>query len=149
MKVGPAALIGLSDDAPSTSHIRHAASEARLALDFASASRRVVQFSQISFRESLLSQAPPSLQASIPTWTQPFAHIDRRARGSLAATLRAYADCDMNVQKAAKQLGLHPNTIYARMQRIVKATGLDPLRFHDLNEMLLVLDCVDRAEMRH
>ena len=49
-QIGPAALIGLSNDAPSTSHIRRALNEARLALDFASVSNRVMQYSQIPFR---------------------------------------------------------------------------------------------------
>ena len=41
-KVGPAALIGMSNDVPSTSHIPCAAAEATLALDFASFAERVM-----------------------------------------------------------------------------------------------------------
>ena len=57
------------------------------------------------------------------------------------ATLRAYADADMNVLKTAESLNIHPNTIYARMRRIRELTGLDPLKFHALAEMLLAIEC--------
>jgi sugar diacid utilization regulator len=57
------------------------------------------------------------------------------------ATLRAYADADMNVLKTAGSLRIHPNTIYARMRRIRELTGLEPLQYHALTEMLLAVDC--------
>jgi sugar diacid utilization regulator len=47
----------------------------------------------------------------------------------------------MNALRAAKDLGIHPNTLYARMRRIRDLTGLDPLTFHALTEMLLAVDC--------
>lgn len=138
-KVGPAALIGLSNDAPSTSHIPRATNEARLALDFATVSKRVMRYSAISLRQMILAQTQDSVQVSLPAWLEPFMAADRR--GNLAATLRAYADCDMNLLKTAKMLRIHPNTIYARMAKIEKVTGLDAQNFHALNELLLALDC--------
>jgi hypothetical protein len=54
-QVGPAALIGLSNDVPSTSHIPRAASEARLALDFANVANRVMLYSDIPFRRVLVT----------------------------------------------------------------------------------------------
>ena len=137
--VGPAALIGLSNDAPSTSHIPRAANEARLALDFATVATRVMPYSKISLRQMILAQTQDSTGVSLPAWLEPLLDADRR--GSLASTLRAYADCDMNLLRTAKRLGIHPNTIYARMARIEKITGLDAQSFHSLNEMLLALDC--------
>ena len=47
----------------------------------------------------------------------------------------------MNLLKTAKSLEIHPNTIYARMGKIAKVTGLDAQSFHSLNELLLALDC--------
>jgi sugar diacid utilization regulator len=47
----------------------------------------------------------------------------------------------MNIQSAARALGKHPNTLYARLERIHAACGRDGLRFHDLSEMLLAADC--------
>ena len=61
--------------------------------------------------------------------------------GTLIETLRVLADCDMNVQAAARKLGRHPNTVVARLARIRDLTGLDPQRYHALTEMLLAASC--------
>ena len=140
-KVGPAAFIGMSNDVPSTSHIPRAAIEAVLALDFASFAERVMPYSAISLRQLLISHAKNSMQSALPVWLEDFAKADDRARGRLGATLHAYANADMNVLRAAKLLAVHPNTIYARVQRIYDITGKNPLSYHDLTELLLAADC--------
>jgi hypothetical protein len=137
-RVGPAALIGLSNDAPSTSHIPKAANEARLALDLASVGNRVARYSDISLRQMLISRARDVAPSSQPAWAEKLIAADKR--GALAATLRSYADCNMNAQKTALLLGIHPNTVYSRIQKIEQLTGLNALRFHALSELLLALD---------
>ena len=144
-QVGPAAVIGLSSDVPSTSHIPRAASEAQLALDFADVANRVMRFSHIPFRQMLVTRARESVQSALPGWLDAFTTGDRKSRGSLSATLRAYADADMNVLRTAQALNIHPNTIYARMRRIRELTGLDPLSYHALTEMLLATECAGDA----
>ena len=47
----------------------------------------------------------------------------------------------MNLLQAAKTLGVHPNTIYARMQKIADVTGMNALTYHALTELLLAVDC--------
>ena len=144
-QIGPAALIGMSNDAPSTTHVRRAQEEARLALDFASVTRRVVQFAQIPFREMILRVAESDIHGALPSWLDALRAADGKAKGKLSATLRAYADSNMNALKAGASLGVHTNTIYARMRTITKATDKDPLRYHDLTELLLALDCAPPA----
>ena len=95
--------------------------------------------SDIPFQQMLVSRARDHVQGALPVWLEAFAKAD--ARGRLAETLGAYADCDMNAQRAAKQLGVHPNTIYARMQKIEDVTGLNALSYHPLTELLLALEC--------
>ena len=140
-KVGPAALIGMSNDVPSTSHVPRAAIEAKLALDFASFSERVMPYSSISLRQLLLAHARGSMQSALPAWLDEFVCADDRARGRLSDTLRAYANADMNVLQAAKQLAVHPNTIYARAQKISDITGKNLLNYHELTELLLAAEC--------
>ena len=142
-QVGPAALIGLSNDVPSTSHIPRAASEARLALDFADVANRVLPYSEIPFRQVLVTHARDAVQSALPTWLESFMVGDRKSRGALSKTLRSYANGDMNALRAARELGIHPNTLYARMRKIRDLTGLDPLNYHALTEMLLACECVD------
>jgi len=142
--LGPAALVGLSNDAPSTSHIPRAAAEARLALDYADVANRVMLFSHIPFRQMLISRARADIQSALPAWMEKFIALDRRARGTLSETLRSYANCNMNVLKTAKAMSIHPNTIYARMQRITDATGMNALEYHALTELLLAIDSSDQ-----
>ena len=139
--VGPAALIGLSADVPSTSHIPSALREANLALDFASVADRVMPYARIPFRNMLIRIAAEKMQPALPKWLDSFLVADKKSRGSLTGTLRSYAEADMNVLKTAKTLSIHPNTIYARMQRISDITNLNPLTYNGLSELLLVTDC--------
>jgi sugar diacid utilization regulator len=46
----------------------------------------------------------------------------------------------MNALQAAKALSIHPNTLYARMQKIDEITGKNALAYHDLSELLLAID---------
>jgi len=143
LQVGPAALIGLSNDVPSTSHIPRAATEARLALDFADVAHRVMPYARIPFRQMLVTLARAAVQSALPAWLESYTRSDKKSRGALTQTLEAYADANMNALRAAKALGIHPNTLYARMRRIRDVTGLDPLDYHALTEMLLATECVD------
>jgi|TARA_B110000116_G_C16686452_1_gene513189 sugar diacid utilization regulator len=49
----------------------------------------------------------------------------------------------MNVLQAEKALSVHLNTICSRVQRIRDMTGQNAFSFHDLNELLLAIDCVE------
>lgn len=133
--IGPAVLIGLSSDAPSTSHIPRAFREARMALDFASVGRRVRRYANIPFRQMIVSSARDAAQATLPPWLPDFVAADKR--GALLGTLQSYADNDMNVLKTAEAMNIHPNTIYARLQKIEDVTGKNALEYHALTEMLL------------
>ncbi len=141
LKVGNAVLIGMSTDAPSTSHIPKAYQEATLALDFADLEHRVVQYSDLPVRRLLVHLVGDTIQPALPPWADAFFAADAKARGSLTATLHGYADADMNLLQAAKTLGVHPNTIYARMQKIADVTGMNALTYHALTELLLAVDC--------
>jgi DNA-binding PucR family transcriptional regulator len=81
------------------------------------------------------------VQSAPPSWVAGFIEADRKSGGLLVQTLRAVADADMNVQKAARTLGKHPNTVYARIERINELTGLDGQRYYDLTELLFAAAC--------
>jgi hypothetical protein len=139
--LGPAVLLGISADHPSTSFLPKALHEATIALDFAKVANRVVQFSSLPIRDLLVHRASEYVQSAPPAWARAFVEADAKSAGTLIATLRAVAEADMNVQKAARLLGKHSNTIYARMERIKQLTGLDGQRYRDLTELLLAADC--------
>ncbi len=139
--LGPAVVVGVSADHPSTAFIPRAMTEAALALDLASVGRRVVRFTELALRDLLVHHGAQHLSASPPAWIAPLLIADQKAEGELVATLRALADTDMNVQKAARRLGRHPNTVTLRLQRIRDLTGRDGQRYHELGELLLAADC--------
>jgi hypothetical protein len=139
--VGNAALIGVSNDVPSTSHIPTAHREALAALEMADVTHRVVQFAKLPMQQLLLYLAGEEFRRVLPGWVNTFRTADDHAHGALTATLRAYANADMNVLKAAHALGVHANTLYARFQHIFKLTGLQPRTFTDLTTLLIVCEC--------
>jgi hypothetical protein len=143
--VGNAALIGVSNDVASTSQIPTAYREAAAALELSSVGQRVVRFSEVSLQRLLLHFAAQDFPRVLPVWTNDFYKANEDAKGALIATLRAYADVDMNVLKAAHLLSVHPNTIYARLQRIADISGLDARSLHPLIDLLIVCDCNPRA----
>ena len=139
--LGPAVLVGLSGDQPSTAFVPKARHEAAIALDFAHVANRVVQFSDLPVRGLLVHHGAGLVRAAAPGWIAPLIEADAKAGGNLLKTLRAIAAADMNVQLAARQLGKHPNTLYARLERIKEITGHDGLRYGDLTELLLAEEC--------
>jgi hypothetical protein len=139
--LGPAVLVGLSSDQPSTSFLPKALNEAMIALDFASVTRRVVPFSELPIRNLMLHSGGAYVRSVAPGWIKALVDADAKAKGGLIATLHAVADADLNVQAAGRRLGVHANTVYARLARIRDLTGLDGQRHHDLVELLLAADC--------
>lgn len=141
MQLSPSVLVGVSTDRPSTASIPRALREAVAALDFASVDRRVVAFGDLPVRSLLVHSGGEYVRATAPAWVAELLGADVKAAGALAATLSALAEADLNVQKAGRALGVHANTVYARLQRIRDLTGLDGQRHHQLVELLLALEC--------
>ena len=139
--LGPSVLVGLSGEQASLSEIPRGLHEATVALDFASVSDRVIAFNAISIRRLLIHRGVEYAQTVLPPWFAALREADAKARGELAKTLRAFANADLNVQAAARDLQVHANTVYARLQRVEDLTGLDARRFHDLTDLLLAADC--------
>ena len=139
--LGPVVVVGISGDHPSTAYLPRALSEATMALDLASVTSRVVEFSGLPVRDLLVLHGADTVRGIPPAWIDALTSADTNAAGNLIATLRVLADCDMNVQKAARQMAKHPNTLYARLERIRDITGLDAQRYRDLSELLLAADC--------
>ena len=141
LDLGPSVVIGVSSDHPSTAFIPRARHEAAVAIDLASVGDRVVSFSDLPIRRLLVHYGGDFVRPALPPWLPELAAADVSAEGALIQTLRALADSDLNVQKAARNLGLHANTIYARLQRIEELTGRDARHFGELQELLLAAEC--------
>lgn len=114
--------------------VAHGYADARRSLRHAPADGGTVALEQIALIDYLASGADDGARRLVPAAVSALA-----GDGTLAATLRAYADCDMNVARAAAVLVVHPNTVHYRLRRVAALTGRDPRRFADLTELLMAL----------
>jgi sugar diacid utilization regulator len=89
----------------------------------------------------LLHRAADYAQIALPSWMPALLGADEKLRGALVQTLRAYAQANMSVSATARALNVHPNTLYARFERIRSLTGVNAQSYHDLEDILLALDC--------
>jgi len=140
-KLGPAVLVGVSNDVPATGRIPVAYREANLSLDIATVANRVVQFSDITLQKLTQYLAGDQLQKVLPQWASTFQQADEQSESALTQTLEAYAAANMNVIRAAKRLKVHPNTVYFRLNRVHELTGYDAREYHALTELLIAAAC--------
>jgi hypothetical protein len=119
--------------------------EARLALQLAGPGERLKHFSDIDLGEFLVRRADSAAYRLIPDWIRHVGPADDRSR-ELGRTVRAFADCDLNVKQTAQRLGVHANTIYFRLNRIAKLTGLDPRSYTGTTRLLTALRLAELRE---
>ena len=62
--------------------------------------------------------------------------VMRKLKEDEVKAIHAIADNDMNVSAAARDLGVHRDTLCFVLNGIAKRTGLNPLNFYDLSELL-------------
>jgi hypothetical protein len=137
---GNAVLIGISGDVASTSRIPSAHRQALLAMRMSGITHRVVEFAATPLPRLMIHLAGEELQRLLPAWASSLYDADDKLAGVLMHTLRAYADADMNVLKAAARLSVNPNTVYARLNRVSEITGLDARSYRALTDLLTVAD---------
>ncbi len=139
--LGNAVLVGTSSDLFHTAKIPTGLRQAKMALNQASVERRVLRFDELTLRQVALDTARDELRPVLPDWALALRAKDDDSGNVLSDTLRAYADASMNILKAAAVLSVHPNTIYARLDKVRDVSGLEPKAFHQLNELLIACDC--------
>ncbi len=135
--------VGVSQDATDIGGLLHAYEEARRALDFVGPSRRVVHFADIDLIEFLIRRSDETVFRLVPAWANHLTAADRGNGGDLSRTIHAFAECSLNVKATAKRLGLHTNTVYFRLNRIGKLTGVDPRSFAGVSLLLTTLRLLD------
>lgn len=126
--------IGVSTTVPAPDEIPAAYREARAARG---TEPGVAALSALSAFEYLTSRADPTAGRLITPEIHEFVAQDARDGGALIATVRAYAECDLNARRAADALHIHVNTAHYRLGRIAERTGRDLHRVSDLIEILI------------
>jgi len=108
---------------------------ALLALRHAHGVGGVVVLDDVGVFDYLLSSAGPTARRLSGRRADALLAEDERQGGTLTQTFAAYIDCDLNVVRTAKVLGLHANTIRHRLAKIEGLTGLDSRRVLDVIEL--------------
>jgi len=145
---GLAAGVGISLDATDMGRLPQALQEARLALDFAHRGRPLVPFAGIDLPEFLIRSADDAALRLVPSWARQLGSADPRSR-ELGRTIRCFADSNFNVKQTARRLGVHTNTVYFRLNRVQKLSGIDPRTFAGTSLLLTALRLIELRGATH
>jgi sugar diacid utilization regulator len=110
--------------------------EAHLAMERASATGAFVALADASLYDSLLALGGSSVQRRLPPWAGELAAEIASDQSDLIRTLLAYLAANMSIERTARELFVHPNTVRYRLRRLSKLTGLDVASFYDLVELV-------------
>jgi hypothetical protein len=130
--------LGVSRDTPDIGRLPAALEEARLAVEFASPAQPLMHFSEIDLGEYLLRRADDAAFRLVPEWARRLDGGDGPSH-VLGRTIRAFADCNLNVKRTARRIGVHTNTVYFRLNRIKTLTGIDPRTYAGTSFLLTAL----------
>jgi len=136
---GCAVRLGVSADTVSIASLPHAVNEARIAVDFANSARPLMHFSDVDLQEFVVRRSDSAATRLVPTWMRQTYLGDDVQWRELMRTIRAFADCSLNVKQAARNLGVHTNTVYFRLNRIGKLSGVNPRTYTGLSMLLTAL----------
>jgi sugar diacid utilization regulator len=132
---GCSTVAGVGGPCRGVSQLPQACEAALFALRCARRAGGVVIFDDLGVIEYLTVSADPTARGLARRLSDPLAAEQERRGNALIRTFSTYLDCDMNVVRTAATLGLHPNTIRHRLDRIDSLTGLDTRRVRDVMEL--------------
>jgi PucR C-terminal helix-turn-helix domain/GGDEF-like domain len=139
---------GVSVPAQGFAGVQQAYREAALSLSYSSPTRPIVSLDDLSSLECALVAASAPTKALIASKGGRLRSLPEDDRAAAVATIRAFADADLNVTRAAEQMHVHPNTVRYRLQQIASRTGHDPRTFAGLVDLICILEVtnVDQPE---
>lgn len=139
-------LVGVGRVHPELAGIRAGFEEALVACDVG---RRLGRTGRVDYDEVLvhgLVASAPDLAGDLGAVLAPVAAYDAERGGGLVETLRAYLDRGLRADPTAEALGVHRNTVRARLGRIEELTGLRVAEHRLRLELALVAHDI-RGEM--
>ncbi len=143
-KEGMPLAMGISTVAAGVAELPRAYAEARAALESVADDGGVVALPRLSPFEYLARRADDTARRLVDPRLRLFLDDDRARGGVLTATIRAFADADLNLRAAAERLQVHPNTAQYRLHRIEERSGRNPRRIGDLLDLLVAITLDDR-----
>ena len=138
--------VGISTVAAGVAELPRAYLEARAALEcVVDPDGGVAALPRLSAFEYLARHADDTAQRLVDPRLKGFLDDDRGRGGVLTATIRVFAESDLNLRLAAERLQIHPNTAQYRMGRIEERTGRNPRRVADLLDLLVAIALDERS----
>ncbi|WP_432193114.1 PucR family transcriptional regulator [Streptomyces sp. bgisy027] len=137
--------MGISTVAQGAAELPRAYAEARAALDLVPSGGGVAALPRLSPFDYLALRADDLARQLVDCRVRALLEEDRRRGDTLAATIRAFAEADLNLRLAADRLRIHHNTAHYRLRRIEERSGRNPRRIADLLELLVALAIRDGA----
>jgi hypothetical protein len=134
--------MGISTVASGLGELPHRYQEARSALECVT-DGGVSALPRLSAFEYLALHSDETARRLVDGRLRDFLEEDRSRGGVLTATIRAFADSDMNLRAAAESLQVHPNTAQYRLGRIEERTGRNPRRVEHLVDLLVAIALED------
>lgn len=144
--------VGIGGSCREPAEIAKAYAQARRAIE--TARRLGRQGEAIAFEDlgihRLLFQVPDlgELRAYAEEVLGPLHTHERRYRTGYLPTLAAYFRENGSLQRAARQLHVHPNTVTYRLNRVEEITGLDLSRYQDRLTAQVALEILEALEDR-
>jgi DNA-binding PucR family transcriptional regulator len=89
--------------------------------------------------DALSQESPETFRDFEKSAIGPVIDYDKEHGTQLLETLRAYMECNGNVQEVAGLLHVHKHTVRYRLRRITELTGLDVTRFEDAAQLYLAV----------
>ena len=131
--------------AVSLTQLAQGVSQARAALELASAHGGAIGPAGLISLEGLLEQQPAGrLEPFVDQLISPLLSSDSRRGTQHVATLRAFLRNDGSLFRTARDQYLHVNTVRHRLARVHQITGRDPLVFADRAALAIALWALDR-----
>lgn len=130
---------GIGGPGRGLAEVPRAYEHALLALRHARSAGGVVVLDDVGTFAYLMSSADPTARRLSTRRARRLHAEDARYHRQLTRTFAVYVDCNLNVIQTARQLGLHPNTIRARLAKIERLTGLDTRQITDVIELVTVM----------
>jgi hypothetical protein len=136
---GLAAGVGASLDTTEIARLPESLDEARLAQGFTSPAQPLGHFADVDLPQFLIRRADSIALRLIPEGMRHLTPAGGEQSAELLRTIRAFADCNLNVKQTARSLGVHTNTVYFRLNRIETLTGVDPRTFSGISLLVTAL----------
>jgi hypothetical protein len=137
--------IAVSTVASGVNELPRALHEAHTALQSCGRAPGLVALPRMSAFDYLVLRADATADRMVGAQTWTFLEEDRAHQGTLASTLRALVETNLNVSLLAQHLHIHPNTAHYRLGRIRELTGRNPRKVSDLLELIIAIELHERS----